>query len=84
MKGVISKQHLLEYIQCTMMRPYSNLALSFAIQVDVDALNYQVEERKLREAIERSKEMAYGKHSRLGQNKGINQKDGTEVGQLCL
>ncbi|ERE65087.1 RIB43A-like with coiled-coils protein 1 isoform X2 [Cricetulus griseus] len=28
--------------------------------VDVDALNYQVEERKLREAIERSKEMAYG------------------------
>ncbi|CAH6780057.1 RIB43A-like with coiled-coils protein 1 [Phodopus roborovskii] len=28
--------------------------------VDVEALNYQVEERKLREAIERSKDMAYG------------------------
>ncbi|XP_005085963.1 RIB43A-like with coiled-coils protein 1 [Mesocricetus auratus] len=28
--------------------------------VDVDALNYQMEERKLREAIEQSKEMAYG------------------------
>ncbi|OBS83175.1 hypothetical protein A6R68_22831 [Neotoma lepida] len=28
--------------------------------VDVDALNYQVEERKLREAMEQSKDMAYG------------------------
>ncbi|XP_038955743.1 RIB43A-like with coiled-coils protein 1 isoform X1 [Rattus norvegicus] len=32
--------------------------------VDVEALNYQVEERKFREAIERSKDMAYGaKHA---------------------
>lgn len=32
------------------------------MQVDVEALNYQVEERKFREAIERSKDMAYGKY----------------------
>lgn len=33
-------------------------------QVDVKALDSQVEERKLREATEQSKEAAYGKNSR--------------------
>lgn len=67
-----------------MLRPHSNLAPFFEMQVDVEALNYQVEERKFREAIERSKDMAYGKYSRLGQNKGIIQKERPEVGQFCL
>ncbi|XP_021044277.1 RIB43A-like with coiled-coils protein 1 [Mus pahari] len=35
--------------------------------VDVEALNYQVEERKFRKAIERNKDMAYGtKHAQYG------------------
>lgn len=58
-----------------MQRPYSNLAPFFEIQVDVEALNYQVEERELRKAIERSDDMAYDK-LRLGQNKGINERVG--------
>lgn len=66
-----------------MQRPYSNLAPFFEIQVDVEALNSQVEERKLREAIERSNDMAYGK-LRLGQNKGINEREWAGVGRFCL
>lgn len=63
-----------------MLRVYSNLASFFEIQVDVDALNSQVEERKLREAMEQSKDMAYGKHSRLGQNKGRTRENGLKLG----
>lgn len=70
-------------IQCTVQRPYSNLAPFFEIQVDVKALNKQVEERKIREAVERSNDKAYGK-LRLGQNKGINEREWAGVGRLLL
>lgn len=66
-----------------MQRPYSNLAPFFEIQVDVEALNSQVEERKIREAVERSNDMAYGK-LRLGQNKSINEREWVRVGRLLL
>jgi hypothetical protein len=79
LKRVIPKQHPLGH-SVYMLRPYSNLAPFFEIQVDVEALNYQVEERKFREAIERNKDIAYGKYSRLQQN----QKEWPEVGQFCL
>lgn len=66
-----------------MQRPYSNLAPFFEIQVDVEALNSQVEERKIREAVEQSNDKAYGK-LRLGQNKGINEREWAGVGRLLL
>ena len=43
--------------------------------MDVEALNNQVEERKLQETTERSKEAAYGKKPKAGGQPGGKSKD---------
>lgn len=57
-----------------MLSPFTDLAPFFGIQVDVEALNYQVEERKLQKPIEQNNDMAYGKLPRLGPEEGVEQR----------
>lgn len=53
--------------------------------MDVEALNSQVEERKLQEATEQSKKAAYGKSPRAEANQGGKQgPEWVKGGQFCL